>query len=62
LEHQAEAYFMCLQQPKMMMMVASAGSTDVSADTSDLSKGRSLSEFGTFQVSLKVKLLPYFFK
>jgi hypothetical protein len=53
---------MCLQQPKMMMVVASAGSTDVSADTSDLSKGRSLSEFGTFQVSLKVKLLPYFFK
>jgi hypothetical protein len=42
-----------LQQPKMMMMVASAGSTDVSADTLDLSKGRSLSEFGTFQVSLK---------
>jgi hypothetical protein len=51
-----------LQQPKMMMMVASAGSTDVSADTLDLSKGRSLSEFGTFQVSLKGKLLPYLFK
>jgi myb proto-oncogene protein len=51
-----------LQQPKMMMVVASAGSTDVSADTLDLSKGRSLSEFGTFQVSLKGKLLPYLFK
>ncbi len=52
-----------LQQPKvMMMMVASAGSTDVSADTSDLSKGRSLSEFSTFQVSLKGLLLPYLFK
>ncbi len=51
-----------LQQPKMMMMVASAGRTDVSADTSNLSKGCSLSEFGTFQVSLKGKLLPYFFK
>jgi hypothetical protein len=51
-----------LQQPKMMMMVTSARSTDVSADTSDLSKGRSLSEFSTFQVSLKGKLLPYLFK
>ncbi len=58
-----QKHILCaLQQPKMMMMMASAGSTDVSADTSDLSKGRSLPELSTFQVSLKGKLLPYLFK